>query len=302
MSEVCRVSVIVATYRREKELWRALVSLADQTFEDFEIILVDDNADEIWNETVLALFRDFQKQYPTVRITYIRNPQNLGSAETRNHGVSAAQGEYVTFLDDDDVYHPEKISAQYEFMIQNKLDYSVTDLDLYFDDESLSEHRTRDYLQKTDPQSLLIYHLVYRITGTDTLMFTKAYLEKIKGFPPINVGDEFYLVERAILGEGKFGYLPRCDVKAYVHYNEGGLSSGQPKIDGEKRIYAYKRRYYHLLDRKSIRYIRMRHHAVLAFAYLRMNRVVRFSIEACCSFVASPAACLRLFRRRKNCP
>ncbi len=300
MNEPCKVSVIVATYRREQELIRALVSLVEQDFDGFEIILVDDNADAAWNARVLAVYRDFQLRYPSVPLSYVQNPQNFGSAETRNRGVSAARGEYITFLDDDDVYFPQKISTQYAFMKEYGLDYSVTDLDLYYDDETLSEHRTRGYLQMADRDSLLRYHLVYRITGTDTLMFTKAYLEHIGGFPPINVGDEFYLVERAILGEGRFGYLPRCDVKAYVHRNEGGLSSGQQKIDGEKRIYAYKKRYYHLLDKKSIRYIRMRHHAVLAFAYLRMKRLGQFFKEAACSFVASPVACIRLFRERKN--
>lgn len=300
MNELYKVSVIVATYRREQELTRALVSLAEQDFDSFEIILVDDNADPTWNEKVWDISRDFQIRFPRVPLTYVRNTHNLGSAETRNQGVSVARGEYITFLDDDDMYFPQKISAQYAFMWENKLDYSVTDLDLFYDDETLSEHRTREYLNMVDRDSLLRYHLVHRITGTDSLMLTKAYLDRIGGFPPVNVGDEFYLVERAILGAGKFGYLPRCDVKAYVHRGGGGLSSGEQKIDGEKRIYAYKKQYYHLLDKKSIRYIRMRHHAVLAFAYLRMNRMGGFFKEAVFSFLVSPAACMRLFRERKK--
>lgn len=300
MNELYKVSVIVATYRREQELTRALVSLAEQDFDGFEIILVDDNADPAWNEKVLEVSRDFQIRFPMVPLTYVRNAQNLGSAETRNQGAAVARGEYITFLDDDDVYFSQKISAQYAFMRENELDYSVTDLDLYYDDETLSEHRTRGYLKMTDRDSLLRYHLLHRITGTDTLMLTKAYFKRIGGFPPVNVGDEFYLVERAILGEGAFGYLQRCDVKAYVHRGGGGLSSGEQKIEGEKRIYAYKKRYYHLLDKKSIRYIRMRHHAVLAFAYLRMKRMGRFFTEAVCAFIVSPVAGVRLFRERKN--
>ncbi len=298
MSSSYKVSVVVATYRRDAELVRALVSLADQSFTDFEIILVDDNDTPEWNRRVEAVVEEFKMKHPAVPLTYCQNHPNLGSAQARNVGIAAAQGAYITFLDDDDLYLPEKLVAQYAFMIERNLDFSITDLDLYYEDETLSEHRTRHYIKQTDNASLMKYHMMYHLTGTDTMMFAKSYIDGIGGFAPIDVGDEFYLMERAIKGGGHFGYLNRCDVKAYVHRGEGGLSSGQGKIDGENRLYDYKKKYRDTLDKKSVRYIRMRHHAVLAFAYLRMRRIGVFFKEAFLSFFSSPLACIKLFINR----
>ena len=107
-------------------------------------------------------------------------------------------------------------------------------------------------------------------------------------------------MEKAILNGGKFGYLNRCDVKAYVHRGGVGLSGGQGKIECQKNLFEYKKKYYHLLDRKSIRFTKMRHHAVLAFAYLRMEKRGSFLREAIASFFTAPLACIQLLIRRRK--
>lgn len=291
------VSVVVATYRREHELKRALRSLTMQTMDAFEIILVDDNDQPEWNAKIKQIAADFQAQH-NIPLTYVEDHPNLGSAGARNAGIAQAKGEYVTFLDDDDEYLPQKLEAQCGFMEEKKLDYSLTELALYFDDGKLSEHRKREFVKQTDEASLLKYHMLYHLTGTDTMMFRREYLNKIGCFAAINVGDEFYLMERAIRGGGSFGCLDRCDVKAYVHTGEGGLSSGQGKIDGENRLYAYKKQFFGELDKKSVRYIRMRHHAVLAFAFVRQRKLMKFAKEAFLAFVSAPVACVDLFLHR----
>ena len=111
-----KVSVIIATYKREKELERALNSLKEQQYQNIEVIVVNDNANNIMNSKVDAIVQEFVKNNPTLDVKYITNPENKGSAETRNIGIRAAEGKYITFLDDDDIYMPEKIKRQVEFM------------------------------------------------------------------------------------------------------------------------------------------------------------------------------------------
>lgn len=294
-----RVSVVVATYRRDRELRRALDSLKAQQFKDFETIIVDDNADQDFNIKVSAVVDAFKRENPQMAVTLITNPRNMGSAETRNIGINASKGEYITFLDDDDVYLPAKIKNHLEFMEKGDYDYSVTDLDLYNESDKLIRRRARGYVKETSYEALLKYHLMYHITGTDSMMFKKDYLLKIKGFAPINVGDEFYLMLRAINEKGKFGYLPGCDIKAYIHTGECGLSSGEGKVLGENNLYEYKKSLFDKLDKKTIRYINMRHFAVLAFAQVRRKKYGQFITNSVRSFMCSPKGFMQMLTLEK---
>ncbi len=293
------VSVIVATYRRDDALKNALKSLAEQTHKDIEIILVNDNSNADWNEKVEKIVDDFKSSFPTVSLNSIVNQQNCGSAKTRNIGIEASSGDYITFLDDDDIYLPSKVEGQVAFMKERSLDYSITDLYLYNEQDKLVEKRERAYIKATDSASLLKYHLKHHLTGTDTMMFKREYLLGIGGFAPIDVGDEFYLMQRAIEGNGKFGYLSGCDLKAYVHTGNGGLSSGEGKINGENSLYEYKKTFFDKLDSKTKRYIRMRHYAVIAFAYLRMKKYGGFLGNSIKSFFCAPFSAIALFLGRK---
>jgi hypothetical protein len=131
-------------------------------------------------------------------------------------------------------------------------------------------------------------------------MFKRGYLISIGGFPLINVGDEFYLMQKAIEAGGIFSYLQVCDIKAYVHVQTDGLSSGESKIKGENMLYEFKKKSFDKLLSKDIRYIKMRHYAVLAFAELRNKNLIRFMKYSIHSFFNSPDQSIGLFLSRKN--
>lgn len=298
MSDI-KVSVIIATYRRKNELIRALESLYCQSYFNIEIIVVDDNDDNDWNELVGKIVDDFKEKNSSIQLIYIQNHPNLGSAKTRNVGIEIATGDYVTFLDDDDIYLPDKIKRQVDQMIEKNADYSLMNLALYNEDETLCEIRKRDYLIGKEDNDLLLCHLKYHMTGTDTMMFRRKYLNDIGGFEPIDVGDEFYLMMKSIERKGVFVYVDSNDVKAYVHQGEGGLSSGQGKINGENRLYKYKKSFFKSISAKDKRYIIMRHYAVLAFAYKRSGKVVRFILSGIKSFIVAPFQCVKLIKNLK---
>lgn len=293
-----KVSVIVATYRRTDTLERALISLANQTYSNYEIIVVDDNANSEWNYKVEQLISSFKSTY-VVQVKYICNKENKGSAKTRNAGIQEAEGEYITFLDDDDVYLNNKIKNQVEHMIEEKSDYSVTDMWLYNKDDVLVEKRERSYIEKTDSFSILKYHILYHITGPDSMMFKKDFLIKIGMFTPIDVGDDYYLIEKAIEEDGKFSYLPVCDLKAYVHTDGSGLSSGDSKIEGENQLYNYKTKHFNILNKVERKYVIMRHYAVIAYAEWRRKNIQGFFKNILLSFTNSPKEFISLLRSHK---
>ena len=102
------VSVIIPTYNRAHLVGRAICSVLNQTFQDFEIIVVDDGSTDNTEEVV--------KSFNDPRIRYIRHEQNRGGSAARNTGIRAARGEYIAFLDSDDEWLPEKLDTQLKTM------------------------------------------------------------------------------------------------------------------------------------------------------------------------------------------
>jgi len=99
------VSVIVPAYNAERFLGRALQSAADQTYPRCEIIVVDDGSGDRTAEIA--------RSFPRVR--YLSQP-NQGQGAARNHGIRASTGAYITFLDADDLYLPDKVGRQVMFL------------------------------------------------------------------------------------------------------------------------------------------------------------------------------------------
>ena len=98
------VSVILPTFNRAKEINRSVYSILNQTYKDFELIIVDDCSTDCTQEIINEI-RDS-------RIKYIRHETNKGAAAARNTGIKAAQGNLIAFQDSDDEWIPEKLAKQ----------------------------------------------------------------------------------------------------------------------------------------------------------------------------------------------
>ena len=105
-------------------------------------------------------------------------------------------------------------------------------------------------------------------------------------------------MQRAIDGEGRFGYLPECEIKAYVHAVDGGISSGEGKIKGENALFEYKKKFFEQLTQKDIRYIKTRHYLVLAFASLRKRAIFSVLKYTIWAFGISPITFAKLLISR----
>ncbi len=107
-SESGLVSVIITSYKRSFQLvGQALESALAQTYSPIEIILVDDNPNGDPNSLEL---QEKLKKYSSVH--YIKQPGTTGAQRSRNAGILASRGEFIAFLDDDDIWLPEKIAKQ----------------------------------------------------------------------------------------------------------------------------------------------------------------------------------------------
>lgn len=100
------VSVVIPTYNRSKELARAIKSVLNQTYQDFEILVVDDGSEE----DLKVICDSFNDQ----RIKFLRNDTHTNANVARNRGIKEAQGEYIAMLDSDDEYLPHHLSRRVE--------------------------------------------------------------------------------------------------------------------------------------------------------------------------------------------
>lgn len=112
------VSVIIPTYKRSEMLPRAINSVLLQTYENVQVVVVDDNNP---NTDYRQLTENRMKVFANDnRVKYILHSKNSNGSVARNTGIKNADGEIVSFLDDDDVYRPDKIKKQVEFLLKNK--------------------------------------------------------------------------------------------------------------------------------------------------------------------------------------
>lgn len=281
-----RVSVVIPTYMRETSyLLRAVSSIKNQTYSNTEIIIVDDNPP---GSDFRIMTIDFMNQFDNdPNVIFYMNEHSIGGALARNNGIHAASGQFITFLDDDDEYLPEKVSKQVSFMLAQDCDMSLTDLKLVNDNKVVVDYREYPNLDTSDKQSLLKYHLMRHLTGTPTFMYKANKLKEIGGFQDAKMGQEFYLMLKTIENDLKICYLPECDVIAYRH-KEGGISQGKNKIIGENELYDFKKKYFHLFNHREKMYIKFRHHAVMTIAYKRNSEYFKSLMSGVIMFFSSP--------------
>lgn len=121
------VSVIIPTYNRARTIKDSINSVLAQTYDDFELIIVDDCSTDDTKEIVESI--------PDERISYYCLEKNSGACVARNFGMEKAKGDYIAFQDSDDLFLPNKLSAQLEVMIKNNADVSFCKLRRHFTDD-----------------------------------------------------------------------------------------------------------------------------------------------------------------------
>jgi glycosyltransferase involved in cell wall biosynthesis len=165
------ITVVVPVYNGERTIQETLLSITKQAFKEIEILIINDGS----QDTTLEII----KQVKDERIKVFTYP-NRGLAASRNRGLANAKGEYVSFIDADDLWTPDKLESQYKALQENPqaaLAYSWTD---YIDKNG---HILRSGLQVTANgnvyEKLLIRNFLEN--GSNALFKTDA-LRKIGGF------------------------------------------------------------------------------------------------------------------------
>lgn len=153
------VSVIMPSWNTSNFIAESIQSVIDQTYENWELIIVDDCSTDNTDE-VVAKFKD-------KRIRYFKNEKNSGAALSRNRALREARGEWISFLDSDDLWNSDKLEHQINFM--NKHGYTLS----YTEYEKIDEESKPLRIYVSGPEKVNKHKMYnYDYIGQLTMMYS----------------------------------------------------------------------------------------------------------------------------------
>jgi len=208
------VTVIIPTFNRASILGRAIRSVLGQTYQDWELLVVDDASTDD-TEKVVRSFSDR-------RIKYLRHDQNRRVSAARNTGIRSAQGEYVSFLDDDDEWLPEKLAKELE-VFRN----SDPGVGLVYTGKTVFDEHGRVLQVRMPTQSGWVYDAMldrHFIGSPSRVTVRKQVLDRVAGFDETFVNCQDYDLWLRVAKVSKIACVPHCLVKRYLLSNQMSAS------------------------------------------------------------------------------
>ena len=181
------VSIITPVYNSEEYLEETILSVINQTYKNWELLLIDDYSTD-------NSYKIIEKYLTDERIKYLRNERNSGPAITRNVGLEKSKGEYIAFLDSDDIWAKNKLELQIDYMKKNSI--RICHGDYIFIDKNGKE------IKKIITDDILSYKILLKENQIKTsfLIVNKNLIVEIR-FPLIKHEDFAFFLELLKKGE-----------------------------------------------------------------------------------------------------
>jgi glycosyltransferase involved in cell wall biosynthesis len=227
------LSVIIPTHNRANLLKKAIESVRAQTFQEMEIIIINDAS----TDETEQLLHDLIKI--DARIKVISNPTSLGGSKSRNKGIFASQGEWIAFLDDDDIWLPEKIEQQLKALHSNPRAVAASCAFIANYPFNIKKHITT-------PSNISVDNLLISnsLGGASVCICSAALVKQIDGFDGhLKSAQDWDLWLRLRL-MGEIISVNKALVQYQVHFNYRISNDMRAKYLGSRRFYL---KYKHLM-------------------------------------------------------
>jgi len=200
------VSVVMSTYNRENTLRETIDSILNQSYGDFEYIIINDNsADE--TENII-------KSYNDTRIKYLKNARNCGCSFNYHTAHNIAKGKYIVHIDDDDISYRERIEKQVDFMEQNP-DIALSGTYI----ETFGENMRPSWVFYSEPKMLEVVMNIYNPLCHSSVIYNRHYFDKHFINYDINkkCSQDYDLYKQVVLSGGKIANIPKVLVRYRMH-------------------------------------------------------------------------------------
>lgn len=222
MSEVGReyvqglVSVITPVFNAEKVIGATLESVFNQTYPNVEIVLVDDNS----SDDSKGVIEKYAETHP--EIVYFRQPTNQGAGAARNKALELARGQYVAFLDADDLWYPTKIEKQIKLLEEKNGAFSYTAIEM-IDSEGTVVKTKRKVKESANYKTLLRNTMI----ATSTVLIDRSVLGDFR--MPLRRGGQDYATWLMLLRNGTVAYGINEALEQYRVGNKDSLAGKKGK-------------------------------------------------------------------------
>lgn len=216
-----KVSVIIPIYNAEKYLRKTLDSILVQTYKDIEIVLVDDCS----NDDSANIIKEYIQKYP--EIVYFLQETNQGAGAARNKALELATGQYVAFLDSDDIWYPNKVAKQLELMKKRNCPFSYTAIEMIDENDNLLKNKRN--IKETCDYKYLLHNT---IIATSSVIIDRTILGDFR--MPLRRGGQDYATWLMLL---RNGCIARGINEALVKYRISSNSLSSNKFKSIKQIW-----------------------------------------------------------------
>ena len=208
------VSIITPNFNTEKFVAKTIESVLKQTYDNWEMIIVDDAS----TDKSVEIIKKYASNEP--RIHLIQLDKNNGQGNARNIATKFASGDYIAFLDSDDIWHPDKITIHIRFMLEKNADFS---------------HTSYGFIDESDNRIMQTYHVSsYPVSYKNLLKRTEigclTVIYKIKTvgkrFMPLLKRKQDYALWLEILKDG-FVSHPLDEELAYYRQRKGSTTNNK---------------------------------------------------------------------------
>lgn len=218
------ISIIVPVYNVEKFIEETMDCVLAQTHTEWELLLVEDCS----SDDTAAVIQRYMERAGEPRIRLIRQPSNMGAARARNRGLQEANGRYISYLDADDLWAPEKLEKELAFMKEK-------DAAFVFTGYEFADENGRGTGKVVHVPETLTYKQALSNTTifTTTVMFDTEKLDKKQLEMPVMKSEDTALWFKVL----------RSGVVAYgldenlVKYRRAGRSLSSNKLEALRRIW-----------------------------------------------------------------
>ncbi len=199
------ISIIIPTYNRPIKLKRAITSIINQTYINFEILIINDSKIE---EDVKEVIKSFNDK----RIKYFCNSRTKGPSGARNTGILKSKGKFIAFLDDDDEWLPKKLELQIK-LLNSRSNHAV-----FCAFKILNNKKWTNIIQKNVKHNQKNYLLhKYEVCASSTILIKKSVLNKMGLFSEnLSINEDLEFILR-LLREHNITYISKILVKIYGH-------------------------------------------------------------------------------------